>query len=105
MSSFQFSPDARKDLGEIFDNLAQYSTQAAEKFLESVDQKCRFLAQHSDVGARKEMLMAGLRAFGVGKYVIFFRKIDDSVEIVRILHGARDLPSFFADDTEGDLPE
>jgi toxin ParE1/3/4 len=31
----------------------------------------------------------------LGNYIIFYRPIDDGIEVVRILHGARDLPPLF----------
>jgi toxin ParE1/3/4 len=29
----------------------------------------------------------------VGNYLIFYRPISDGIEIVRVLHGARDIPT------------
>jgi len=40
-------------------------------------------------------LAARLRSFPVGSYVIFYRPMENGVEIVRVLHGARDLPPLF----------
>lgn len=37
------------------------------------------------------MIAPGLRSFPVGKYLIFYRLIDGGLEIVRVLHGARDI--------------
>jgi len=36
-----------------------------------------------------------LRSFPVGQYVIFYRVAVDAVEIVTVIHGARDLDSLF----------
>lgn len=36
-------------------------------------------------------LLPGVRAWAVGDYVIFYRVDPDAVQILRILHGARDL--------------
>ena len=33
----------------------------------------------------------GCRSFSVGNYVIFFRPIDDGIEIARVIHGSRDM--------------
>jgi toxin ParE1/3/4 len=32
------------------------------------------------------------------KYLVFYRENHGDIEIVRVIHGARDLPSIFADD-------
>lgn len=36
-----------------------------------------------------------LRYFTVGKYLILYRAVPDGVQIVRVIHGARDLPNLF----------
>lgn len=40
-------------------------------------------------------LHAGLRSARHGRYLIFFLEAADEVQIVRVLHGARDLPRVF----------
>jgi toxin ParE1/3/4 len=47
------------------------------------------------MGRVRDELVPSLRSFPVGKYVIFYRPIENGIEIARILHGARDLPSIF----------
>jgi len=45
--------------------------------------------------------MPDLRSVLVLPYVIFYRVMDSSVDIVRVVHGRRDLDAIFADDVEG----
>ncbi|MGO8765667.1 MAG: type II toxin-antitoxin system RelE/ParE family toxin [Limisphaerales bacterium] len=45
------------------------------------------------MGRQREELSPRLRSFPVSRYVIFYRPMENGVEIVRALHGARDLPS------------
>ena len=40
-------------------------------------------------------LAPNLRSFPVGNYVIFYRPIDNGIEVARVLHGARDIDSLF----------
>lgn len=40
---------------------------------------------------QRDDLLPGVRAWAVGDYLIFYRIEPDAVEILRILHGARDL--------------
>jgi plasmid stabilization system protein ParE len=35
------------------------------------------------------------RSSAVGNYVIFYRVREDGIEVVRVLHAARDIPEFF----------
>ena len=47
------------------------------------------------MGRSREELVPKLRSFPVGNYVIFYQPISDGVEIVRVLHGSRDIESLF----------
>jgi toxin ParE1/3/4 len=44
----------------------------------------------------REDLAPGLRMAPLGRYVIFYRVLDDMVRIERVLHGARNLPVVLA---------
>jgi plasmid stabilization system protein ParE len=41
----------------------------------------------------RDELQAGIRAVCVEKYIIFYRITNDTVAIVRVLHGARNITS------------
>jgi toxin ParE1/3/4 len=43
------------------------------------------------MGRERNDIAPGLRSFPVGKYLIFYRLIDEGLEIVRVLHGARNI--------------
>jgi toxin ParE1/3/4 len=46
-------------------------------------------------------LSEGLRSFPVGDYLVFYREADQGIEIVRVLHGSRDIAALFpAEDSE-----
>ena len=49
------------------------------------------LASNPGMGRVRNELMEGIRSFAVGRYVIFYRSIPKGIEIVRVLHGARDV--------------
>ena len=52
------------------------------------------IARSGQSGQACDELAPGLRCFSVGNYVIFFRRTD-SVQIIRVIHGARDIESLF----------
>ena len=52
-----------------------------------IDQADRF----PETGQAREELAAGLRSFPVAPYVVFFRPSADTIEVLRVLHGRRDL--------------
>jgi toxin ParE1/3/4 len=92
-------PRAKSDLVELWDYIADDSEARADAFLDRIDQKFRALAERPGMGCAREELAAGLRSFPVGRYVIFYRPAANGVEIVRVLHSARDIgTAFFEED-------
>ncbi|MCH7726976.1 MAG: type II toxin-antitoxin system RelE/ParE family toxin [Planctomycetes bacterium] len=71
------------------------SVELAERWMETVDEKLEFLVSHPMAGESRPDLGSGTRASAVGNYIIFYRRIDDGIEVSRILHGARDTPRIF----------
>lgn len=69
----------------------------ALRFIEAVDAAFRRLADTPEIGRLREFRnqrLAGLRSWpvpGFEKHLIFYRVDEESVEIVRVVHGARDL--------------
>jgi toxin ParE1/3/4 len=84
-------PRAKADISEIWEFIAEDSDDQADAFIDLIDQKFQLLAQKSGLGRRREELAEGLRSFPVGRYVIFYLPIPGGVQIVRVLHGARDI--------------
>ena len=94
-------PRAKIDLIEIWDYIADDSEARADTFIDRIDQKFRTLAQRPAIGRLRDELAADLRSFPVGRYVIYYRSLPNGVEIVRVLHSARDLNAdFFAEEDE-----
>jgi toxin ParE1/3/4 len=88
-------PEARRDLQEIGDYIARDDRRAAGRFVHMLREKCTFLAQNPYIGRERPELRAGLRSFPVQNYVIFYHIIDDTLEVVTVVHGSRDLDSMF----------
>ncbi len=95
MARITRSPDAEADLLEIWANIANDKPSAADRFLDTLEQRIELLSRHPRIGEARPDLAAGVRGFSVGSYVIFFRPIRDGIEVVRVLHGARDIPAIF----------
>lgn len=55
------------------------------------------LADFPELGRVRPKLLPDLRSWAVGDYVIFYRVDPDAVQILRILHGARDLGDLLGD--------
>ena len=95
MPSVRFLPLARDDLHEIWEYIAQDNIEAAERLVNRIEELGQLLAQHPHLGRRREELATGLRSFPMDRYLVFYRPIEDGIEIVRVLHASRDIDSIF----------
>jgi toxin ParE1/3/4 len=95
MSQYRVSDAASSDLEEIWLFIAQDDPDAANRFIRTIVSRFPTLASMPHLGRHREELAARLRSFPVGNYVIFYRPIDGGVEVIRVLHGARDFPPLF----------
>jgi toxin ParE1/3/4 len=96
VSQIRISPRASSDLTEIWSHIADDSIANADAFIDKLYDTIQLLANQSGSGRRREELAPGILSFPFGRYVIFYRASQDAIEIVRVLHGARDIQSIFA---------
>lgn len=90
-----YAPAADDDLVDIAAYLARDKPEAARRWVRTIHEKCELLAFHPAMGeARHGFGVPACRSFSVGNYVVFFRAIDDGIEVARIVHGSRDIGSF-----------
>jgi toxin ParE1/3/4 len=95
-------PRAKADLCDIWQFIAEDSDEQADAFIDLIDLKFNVLALHIGLGRRREELAHGLRSFPVGRYVIFYLAIPGGVQIVRVLHSARDVAVAFSEPDAGE---
>jgi toxin ParE1/3/4 len=88
---------ARIDLLDILTYVRERNRTAADRLAKEIKEKCAMLARFPAMGREREELAPDLRSHPVGKYVIFYRSIKNGIEIIRVLHGARDIPPLFED--------
>ena len=86
---------AHTDLTEIAIRIAEQNPAAADRWLELIREKCQGLARMPEMGRKRYDLAPGLRSLPVGNYVIFYRPVLDGIQVIRVLHGARDIPALF----------
>lgn len=92
MSRYKLSAPARQDLREIRDYIALDSVPAARKFLAKLAQALRGVAQAPGKGHRRaDLTDLPVRFWPVGSHLIVYDPEKRPVEIVRVLHGARDV--------------
>ncbi len=98
MSRYVVTPQARADIKEICRHIARDRRRAAGKIRDLFYDKFVLLARHPLIGQSRPEFAADLRTFSADNYVIFFRPIANGAEIVRVLHGARDIEAVFGVD-------
>jgi toxin ParE1/3/4 len=97
-----WSPEAEKDLLEIWSYLAdQASPPIADTQLNAIEGACAKLEHWPHSGRQRDNLLPGLRSVVAFPYVIFYRVRDERVEVVRVLHGRRDIDTIFAGSSDG----
>jgi toxin ParE1/3/4 len=92
---------ANLDLLEIWSYVAQDSPQAADRLIERLDQHCERLASFPEMGRLRDELAPSLRSLVVSRYVVFYRPAEDGIEVIRVLHGARDVAAILRGESEG----
>ena len=98
MSRIIRRPRARADIQEQAFRIADDNPEAARRFLVEVERTLELLADMPGMGAARPRLspaLRSLRMFSVGggfdNHLLFYRPIKDGIELVRVLHGARDI--------------
>jgi toxin ParE1/3/4 len=98
MTRVRISAAAAIDLDEIWLHIASDSPANADRFLDRlVTTITDTLAAAPLAGRARDEFKVGLRSFPFERYLIFYRVPKDDVEIIRIIHGARDLGAIFGD--------
>jgi plasmid stabilization system protein ParE len=96
MKQWTIAPAAAQDLDEIWEYIAEDSLEAADRVLDQFHLAIRKLAQAAGMGHSRDDLTenGSLLFWPVGSYEVIYRVVEDRVEIVAIVHGSRDIPSF-----------
>ncbi len=96
MRRIRLSREARADLDEIWLYVAHASGRAtADTVIDTITDRFLPIARMPQAGRRRDELLAGVRSFPVGDYVIYYTRRESAIAILRVLHGARDAAKQF----------
>jgi toxin ParE1/3/4 len=95
MTNYYVSHRARADLAEAWLYIANDRPAAADRLYERMERQFALLAANPEIGEQCPDLARGLKRMTVGNYVILYRHSSDRMEIVRVIHGARDVSEEF----------
>ena len=109
MNRVVFRPSANHDLMAVFRHYAREAgLRVADRFFVQAEATFARLAKMPGIGTRyepEEPLFADSRYFPVScfrTYLVFYRPIPNGVEVLRVLHGARDIAQILAEEFGGD---
>jgi len=93
MKRFKLSPQAAEDIRAAWAYIASDNLQAAGRFRLRILKACRRIAQNRRIGhCREDLTTKPVLFWPEGQYLIIYNPAPTPVEIVRVLHGARDVP-------------
>lgn len=90
-----YSPRAIRDVQGIAKWIAQDNPSAAMRVVDDIDRVLRLIAPSPMAGEDVGQLMPGLRRTTRGSYVLYYRPADHGIDVVRVVHGARDIGNLF----------
>lgn len=107
MTALRIRPEADRDADEAAEYLAiEANLDIAIQFLAALERAYQRLVEHPLVGAPVRVFdprLSGLRFWpvpGFERYLVFYVPAPAHIDVVRVLHGARDLGPLFQDGIE-----
>lgn len=101
---------AEEDLAEAYLFLATQSPEAAERLFDPVEAAIDLLIENPLAGRSRAFLAEraqGVRSWalpGFESFLLFYRPAGRGIDVLRLLHGARDLPRRLGDDRGAPCP-
>jgi len=97
----KFTRLAKSDLLEIAEYIALDNPDAAHRVMEAIEETACALVSQPDMGRSVESnLYDDLKSLPCGDfpiYQVFYLTLNDELVVVRVLHGARDIPRILND--------
>ena len=91
MPRLRITEHAENDLVEIGTFIAKDSPVNAARFIAAIEEHCRILAAHPLIGRVRDELLPGTRSIAYGDYIILYCVLESTVEVLRVVHSARDI--------------
>lgn len=99
-------PQVIRDLIDIATYIANTNLDLSDRFLQAAEETFQQLGQMPEMGKRCQFYhpeLQNIRQIGVKefrKYIIFYILSERAVEIIRVIHGARDLENLLTEDNQ-----
>jgi toxin ParE1/3/4 len=99
MKPVRIRPRADAEIDALADYIAADSPSAALRFLDATQKAFELISEQPEIGSKryaKPPVLQGLRMCPVPdfpKHWIFYIERPDHIDVLRVLHGARDIPA------------
>ena len=94
MRRVRFSARARDDLLDIWRSVALVNPAAADQVIDRIAASCGVLVDHPQIGRARPEIGEGARMLVINRWLALYRLTNDGVQVVCVVHGARDLGQF-----------
>jgi toxin ParE1/3/4 len=98
VSCYRLAAAAEDDLREIWGHIAADHPAAADRVLADLYRCFHLLGSFALLGKARPDLLPNLRFIPVGAYLVFYIPAGPCIEVMRIIHGARDYRSTYFTD-------
>lgn len=95
MARVTFRPQAEIDVLDIWSYIAEDSMTEADRWVDQLEECLATWATQPLMGRLRDELADHLRSLAFGHYVLFALPLPDGIDVVRVLHGARDIDAVF----------
>ena len=100
-TSIHHSRRARADLLDIWLEIAEHNLAAADRLYDRLEARMEILSRFAEAGTASPDIAKEARMLVQSSYLILYRIRPHDVQIVRVLHGARNIdPALFAEGLE-----
>lgn len=96
MAIVKVAEAAQEDLKETWSYVAEHNSEAANNLVKEIVRGFATLRDHPHMGRKQDDLRVNLRSFAIKNHVIFYQPFEGGIEILRVLHGSRDIGNILA---------
>ncbi len=84
-------PLAEEDILDIWLFIAGDDQEAADRWVDRLEASLTLWASQPLIGRKRDELQPRLHSMAFGRHVVFYEPLADGIDVVRVLHGTRDL--------------
>jgi toxin ParE1/3/4 len=95
MARVRRTVQAKRDYIQIWVHVAEKNPRAADGLIDNFDAALDLISHFPGMGQSRDDLSRGLRSYPVGNYLLLYRSVTGGIELVRAVHGARNLRRLF----------